>query len=66
MYAQVQEITCLKILTMNIKQSNGGRSKQLIILIGFFDGIIEIYNLIAQEKAITFKKLLSFENNERK
>lgn len=57
-YAQVQEITCLKMHPIMIKFQNN-KKREIITAVGFYDGSIELYHLSITSKSIVFKKLLT-------
>ncbi len=65
LYGQVQEITCLKMHPLMIKYQTT-KKREIVTLIGFFDGSIELYHLSITPKSIVFKKLLSLEGKTKK
>jgi hypothetical protein len=55
LYGQVQEITCIRAHPLTIKHQNKKR-KELVLMIGFFDGNVEIYHISITMKSISLKR----------
>ena len=62
-YAQAHEITCLKIHPINIKVASG-RKREIIILVGYFDGTLEVFHLNITSKSIFLKRILGLDGNK--
>ena len=60
-YAQVQEITCVKVHPINIKHEVH-KKREIITVIGFQDGTIELYHLNITTKNIVLKKIYSIDS----
>ena len=63
-YAQVQEITAIKIQTITIRV-NEEKRKDFILIVGFMDGLVEVYSFSVGEKLVAMQKVLSFDFWER-
>ena len=61
MYSQLHEMTCLKLHAVAVRYKEL-RKRELLVLLGFIDGALELYHLIITDKTVVLKKYFSFES----